>query len=118
MERAKRRLFVLTILIICIMIGVSCYRFRESHTFVLTDEPTADSYLKSEQIQPVFGSVKVWGPQDTEVWFTDTENPDVQYQIGYITPGKTETIKLERGHWYIVHSAGEITIRMVNVRIP
>ena len=78
----------------------------------------SDSYLKSEQIQPVFGSVKVWSDQDTDVWFTDAESPDVRFQIGYITPGMSETVKLQRGRWYLVHGVGEITIRMVNVRIP
>ena len=117
MRAPQRRYIISAILIVGILIGIYWYWFRDSHTFVLTDEPAADSYLKSEQIEPVFGSVRVWGTQDTDVWFTDTANPDVQYQIGYITPGMTETVKLERGHWYIVHGAGEITIRMVNVRI-
>lgn len=49
--------------------------------------------------------------------FTDVENPEVQYKIGYITPGMTETIKLEKGRWYSVRGAGEITVRMVNARV-
>lgn len=93
-------------------------QYRKAHTFTLTDEPTADSYLKSEQIQPIFGTVKVWGTQDTDVWFTDVEDPENRFQIGYITSGMSGTIKLEKDKWYIVHGAGDITIQMVNIRIP
>ena len=101
-----------------IVAGVIYVQYRNAHTFILSDEPSADLYVKSEQIQPILGTVKVWGTQDTDVWFTDTENPENRFQIGYITPGMTETIKLEKGKWYIVEAAGEITIQMVNTRIP
>ena len=37
--------------------------------------------------------------------------------IGYITHGMSETIQLEKGKWYSVEGAGELTIRPVNVRI-
>ena len=40
-----------------------------------------------------------------------------QYTIGYITHGMSETIQLEKGKWYSVEGAGELTIRPVNVRI-
>ena len=73
--------------------------------------------MKSKQIQPVFGSVRVWGTQDTDVWFTDVEDPERRSQVGYITPGMSETIRLERGRWYAVHAGGEIRIRVVNVRV-
>ena len=33
-------------------------------------------------------------------------------------PGMSETIQLEKGKWYIVQAAGDITIQMVNVREP
>lgn len=115
--RHLKQMIILIIMVGCILVGTGYYRYREAHTFTLTDEPAADTYLKTEQIQPVIGQVTVWGTQDTDVRFTDAEDPDRQYQIGYITPGMSETIRLEKGRWYIVHGAGEITVRMVNVRV-
>lgn len=108
------------IIIVAVVVIVLCASFlyyRNAHTFTLSDNIAADSNLKSEQIQPVTGTVRVMGTQDTEIWFTDVENPELRYQIGYITPGMTETIKLEKGKWYIVHGAGELTVQMVNIRI-
>lgn len=115
--KTKKRVIVLECVALLLLMGAFCYRYRRSHTFTLTDNYSKDSYIKSEQIQPLFGTVKVWGTQDTDVCFTDVENPEIQYKIGYITPGLTETIKLEKGRWYYVEGAGEITVRMVNVRM-
>ena len=116
--KTKRKIpVILIVLVVLILIGYSYSDFKKSHTFILSDEMTASSNLKSEQIQPILGTVRVWGTQDTDVWFTDVENPEARFRIGYITPGMSETIKLERGRWYIVHGAGEITVQMVNVRI-
>ena len=53
---------------------------------------------------------------DTDVIFTDIESRK-QYTIGYITHGMSETIQLEKGKWYSVEGAGELTIRPDNVRI-
>ena len=72
--------------------------------------------MKSEQIQPVNGRVKVTGTADTDVVFTDIESGET-YVIGYITSGAGGSIKLERGKWYSVEGAGELTVRPVNVRI-
>ena len=72
--------------------------------------------MKSEQIQPVNGRVKVTGTADTDVVFTDIESGET-YAIGYITSGAGGSIKLERGKWYRVEGAGELTVRPVNVRI-
>lgn len=115
--KTKKRAIVLALIVILLFMGFFCYLFKGTHTFTLTDDSSKDSYIKSEQIQPLFGTVKVWGTQDTDVCFTDVENPEIQYKIGYITPGLTETIKLEKGRWYYVEGAGEITVRMVNVRV-
>lgn len=114
----KKTVAVLIAMAVIILLWASYSQYRRAHTFTLSDEVTADSNLKSEQIQPVLGTVKVWGTQDTDVWFTDVENPELRYQIGYITHGVSETIKLEKGRWYTVHGAGEITVQMINVRIP
>ena len=72
--------------------------------------------MKSEQIQPVNGRVKVTGTADTDVVFTDIESGET-YVIGYITSGAGGSIKLERGKWHRVEGAGELTVRPVNVRI-
>lgn len=72
--------------------------------------------MKSEEIQPVSGSVKITSTADTDVVFTDIESGET-YVIGYITSGVGETIKLERGKWYRVEGIGELTVRPVNVRI-
>ena len=86
--------------------------YIKMHTFTLS----GDERVKSEQIQPVTGSVKVTGTADTDVVFTDIESGET-YAIGYITSGTGGTIKLERGKWYRVEGVGELTVRPVNVRI-
>lgn len=110
-KRLKRMLGVagpLTILII----GISYSSYIKMHTFTLS----GNEVVKSEQIQPVSGNVKVTGTADTEVVFTDIESGNT-YVIGYITSGMGDTIKLECGKWYRVEGAGELTMRPVNVRI-
>lgn len=94
------------------IIGISYNSYVRMHTFTLS----GDEILKSEQIQPVSGSVKVTGTADTDVVFTDIESRET-YVIGYITPGTGDTIQLERGKWYSVEGVGELTVRPVNVRI-
>ena len=61
--------------------------------------------IKSEQIQPLFGTVKVSGDCDTDVVFTDMETGE-KYVVGYITSGVSEKIKLEKGKWYTVAGGG------------
>ena len=76
------------IAIIIIIVGASLFfKYRSAHTFTLTD-------LEAEEIQPILGTVRVSGTQDTDVWFIDVDNPENRFQIGYITPGMSETIKL------------------------
>lgn len=72
--------------------------------------------IKSEQIQPLFGTVKVRGDCDTDVVFTDIETGE-KYKIGYITSGLSEKIKLQKGKWYTVTGGGNLTVGPVNVRI-
>lgn len=47
---------------------------------------------------------------------TDVENGKT-YEIDYITSRVSETLQLERGRWYEVESAGELIVRLVNIRI-
>lgn len=66
--------------------------FQKKHTFVLAND---EGMIKSEQIQPLFGTVKVSGDCDTDVVFTDVETGE-KYVVGYITSGVSEKIKLEK----------------------
>ena len=92
--------------------GISYNSYVKIHTFTLS----GSERVKSEEIQPVSGSVKITSTADTDVVFTDIKSGEI-YVIGYITSGVGETIKLERGKWYRVEGIGELTVRPVNVRI-
>ena len=106
----KKMILILVVLMVILLMGLGYSKFKSAHTFTLSEE-------SDEEIQPLFGVVRVYGTQDTDVVFIDAENPENTYQIGYITPGMSETIKLERGKWYKVQAAGDITMQMVDVRI-
>ena len=74
--------------------------------------------MKKEQVQPIFRTITVSSDADTDVSFIDADDPDKVFQIGYLTPGMKEKIRLKKDHWYIVHGGGNLTLEMVNVRIP
>lgn len=116
MSKAK-----LSIIVFCVLFLVASVvfwqHFRATHTFTLSNGDEALTGLKTEEICPIFGTVTVWGTQDTDVWFTDVKEPEQRYQIGYITHGMKGTVKLKRGSWYTVQGAGDLTISMVDVRI-
>lgn len=86
---------------------------QKKHTFTLAD---SENIIKSEQIQPLFWTVKVRGNCDTSVIFTDVETGE-EYVIEYITSGVSEKIKLEKGKWYTVSGGGNLVISPVNVRV-
>lgn len=86
---------------------------QRTHTSTLADGTSA---TKSEQIQPVFGTVRVSGDCDTDVVFTDVETGET-YAIGYLTSGMTESVQLQRNRWYTVEGGGNLTISPVNIRI-
>ncbi len=108
----KRRLILWTAVILtaAVFFYVSIQR---RYTFTLAG---GDRMIKSEQIQPLFGAVKVSGDCDTDVIFTDTETGE-KYEIGYITSGVSGKIQLEKGRWYTVDGEGNLTIGPVHVRI-
>ena len=110
-KRLKRALGG-AILFAILITGISYNGYVKTHTFTLS----GSERVKSEEIQPVSGSVKITSTADTDVVFTDIESGET-YVIGYITSGVGETIKLERGKWYRVEGIGELTVRPVNVRI-
>ena len=109
----KRKYWVLCLIVI-MLIGITILcSIQNKHTVTLANE---DGIVKSKQIQPLFATVKVRGNCDTDVVFTDVETGE-QYVIGYITNGVSETIKLEKGRWYIVKGGGNLVLNPVNVRI-
>ena len=110
-KQLKRALGV-AIPLVVIIIGISHNSYIKMHIFILSGGES----VKSEQIQPVGGKAKVTGTADTDVVFTDIESGET-YVMGYITSGVGDTIKLERGKWYRVEGAGELTVSPVNVRI-
>ena len=68
-KRLKRALGV-AIPLAVIIIGISYNSYIKMHTFTLS----GGEIVKSEQIQPVGGKVKVTGTADTDVVFTDIES--------------------------------------------
>ncbi|MCI8610148.1 MAG: hypothetical protein HFE73_10930 [Firmicutes bacterium] len=110
----KRKWFILCFIVI-FMAAILCYNgIQKTYTFTLAENH--GTTIKAEQIQPLFGTVKVSGDCDTDVVFTDTETGE-RYTIGYITSGLSEKIKLEKDRWYTVEGGGNLTIGPVNIRI-
>ena len=109
--KAKR--FVLCVAAVFLAVILIYSAMQRKHTFTLSND---GGTMKAEQIQPLFGTVKVRGDSDTDVIFTDIETGE-QYIIGYITHGVTEKIKLEKGRWYRVEGGGNLTVNSVNVRV-
>lgn len=85
---------------------------QKAHTVTLA---SGESTEKAEQIRPLWAAVTVSGDCDTDVIFTDVETGK-QYIVGYITHGVSEKIRLEKGKWYTVKGAGNLTLRPVTVR--
>ena len=108
MKTRKFALCLAAVFLVMIYINI-----QRNHTFTLSDD---EGTIKTEQIQPLWGTVKVSGDCDTDVVFTDVETGE-KYRIGYITQGVTERIKLERGKWYKVAGGGNLTLNPVNIRV-
>ena len=86
---------------------------QNRYTFTLSE---GENGIKTEQIQPVFRTVEVRSDCDTDVVFTDVETGQ-RYTIGYITPGMSEKIQLEKNSRYRVEGGGNLTIGPVHVRV-
>lgn len=108
-----KKKILLCIAVISAAVIFGSFNIYNNHTFTLYD---SESVIKSEQIQPLFGTVKVRGDSDTDVVFTNVETGE-EFIIGYITHGMTETIRLKTGEWYSVKGNGNITLSPVNVRV-
>ena len=110
-KRWKKELMIAAALLAVIVISMCYIGYNRLHTFTLSGH----GKVKEEQIQPVWGSVKVIGTADTSVIFTDVESGKT-YEIGYITPGTVGSVKLEPGKWYKVEGEGKLTVKPVNLR--
>ena len=77
MKTRKFALCLAAVFLVMIYINI-----QRNHTFTLSDD---EGTIKTEQIQPLWGTVKVSGDCDTDVVFTDVETGE-KYKIGYITP--------------------------------
>lgn len=106
MKRNKILFGLLALLLMLFVVHVVIHR---AYTVTVTDE--------AEQIQPVLSTVRASSDYDTSVTFTDVETGET-CTIGYLTHGLTETVRLSRGHWYTMESAGPLTLTPVRVRIP
>lgn len=109
----KQKRLILCVAAVFLVVILAYSNVQRNHTFTLSNEKGT---IKSEQVQPLLGAIKVSGDCDTDVVFTDVETGE-QYIIGYITHGMTEKIKLERGKWYQVDGGGNLTLNPVNVRV-
>ena len=108
MKTRKFALCLAAVFLVMIYINI-----QRNHTFTLSDD---EGTIKTEQIQPLWGTVKVSGDCDTDVVFTDMETGE-KYVVGYITSGVSEKIKLEKGKWYTVAGGGNLVISPVNVSV-
>ena len=110
----KKKWVIIFLLVLFAGAMIAYAGIQRTHTFTLKER--SGTSLKEEQIQPVFGEIKVSGDCDTDVVFTDVETGKT-YTIGYITSGVSEKIKLQRGKWYTVEGGGNLTMNPVNLRI-
>ena len=74
MKTRKFALCLAAVFLVMIYINI-----QRNHTFTLSDD---EGTIKTEQIQPLWGTVKVSGDCDTDVVFTDVETGE-KYKIGY-----------------------------------
>lgn len=110
-----KKKWLIPCLIVVFVIAILFYTgIQKKHTFILAER--SGTAFKSEQIQPLSETIKVSGDCDTDVVFTDIETGET-YTAGYITSGVSEKVKLQKGKWYTVEGAGNITVTPVNVRI-
>ena len=109
----KKKHLVLCAIVIFLIVIAIYFIIVSDHTFTLAN---ADGITKSEQVQPLFGTVQVRGDCDTDVVFTDVETGE-EYVIAYITHGVSETIKLEKGKWYTAKGGGNLVLSPVNLRM-
>ncbi|MBU5435737.1 hypothetical protein [Pseudoflavonifractor sp. MSJ-37] len=109
MKMKRSGLCAIAVFLIVLLIDSSV---QKKHIVTL---PKDEGKIKTEQIQPLWGTIKVSGDSDTDVVFTDVETGE-RYMIGYITHGVTEKIALEKDKWYKVEGGGDLTLYPVNVR--
>ena len=99
MGKRTKVIVMILLSIILVIVGVVLISYRKTHTYTLA----GTERVKSEQIQPTLGTVRVESKLDTDVIFTDVETGE-KYTIGYVTHGWVESVKLEKGE--MVYSRG------------
>ena len=109
----KMKRLVLCAIVAFLIVLLICSNIQKKHTITLSN---GEGTIKAEQIQLLWGTVKVSGDSDTDVVFTDIETGE-HYIIGYITHGVTEKINLEKDKWYKVEGGGNLTLYPVNIRV-
>ena len=65
----KRKNMIICFVTVLLFLLLAWFWFKKSHTYSLSDG--RDAWIKSEQIQPITGSVTVSGTADTDVIFTE-----------------------------------------------
>ncbi|MBR6307410.1 MAG: hypothetical protein IKR39_02280 [Lachnospiraceae bacterium] len=111
-DKSSTNIVVIALIVAAVAVAAFFFGYVRAHSYTLSGTEA----LKSEQIQPIFATVKVTGTEDTDVVFTDVETGK-EYKIGYITPGMGGSIKLERGKWYRVEGGGKLTVWPVRLRV-
>ena len=110
----KPKRILACIALVFVIACIAAVGVLRAHTFTLaTEDGTA---VKTEEIRPLVGKVRVSGDRDTSVVFTDVETGETR-TVGYITQGVTETVRLQTGHWHTVEGAGDLTVGPVEVRV-
>ncbi len=100
------------ILVSFVVIFSSYFLVRHLSTFTLTDVGGSD--VKKEQVEPLAKTVVVYSNVDTSVVFRDALTGE-KIEIGYITGGGSEKVKLNEDRWYIVESSGTLTMCPVSL---
>ena len=66
----KMKRLVLCAIVAFLIVLLICSNIQKKHTITLSN---SEGTIKAEQIQPLWGTVKVSGDSDTDVVFTDVE---------------------------------------------
>jgi len=93
----KMKRLVLCAIVAFLIVLLICSIIQKKHTITLSN---GEGTIKAEQIQPLWGTVKVSGDSDTDVVFTVTEK-----------------INLEKDKWYKVEGVGNLTLYPVSIRV-
>ena len=74
----KTKRIVVCAAVLLLALVLVCFGVQKAHTFTLTNQAGTE---KAEQIQPLWGTVRVSGDCDTDVVFTDAETGEQKVNI-------------------------------------